>query len=321
MRAIINTGPGHLEMRELPLPDPGPGQVRIRTAACAICATDLAMIAGWQRTPFGAIPGHEWSGVVDAAGEGVDPSLVSSRCVAENVLADGGEVGFEHPGGYAEFFLTEAANVRVLPDDFPFTTATLIEPLAVSLRGLRRLRDDAGEPVLIFGDGPIGLLCLALLVRRGRERIVMVGGREARLKLAVTFGASKTLNYHALDEDLSAACGGDFPTIIEASGSASAISAALKLAALNGRVLVLGDYGEDHADFPWNRLLHREIELIGSNTGAGAWDEAVRLAVEGSLPLEHLMTHRLDAERFEEAVALILNRRADVVKAVLRWSH
>ena len=102
MKAIVNTGPGALELRELPDAAAGPGQVRIRTAACGICATDLEMIAGWERTGFPAIPGHEWSGMVDAVGAGRRRRLVGRPCVAENVLADGGEVGFEHPGGYGE---------------------------------------------------------------------------------------------------------------------------------------------------------------------------------------------------------------------------
>jgi len=144
MKAIVNTAADCLEMLDYPLPGPGPGEVRIKTFSCGICATDLAMIAGWDRTGFPAIPGHEWSGTVDALGEGVDGSLRGRRCVAENVLSDGGEVGFEHPGGYGEYFLTEASKVRVLPDDFPLVSAVLIEPLAVSVRGMRRLREASG---------------------------------------------------------------------------------------------------------------------------------------------------------------------------------
>lgn len=169
MRAIVNTGPNRLEMVELPLPQPGSGRVRIRTGACAVCATDLAMIAGWNRTPFGSIPGHEWSGTVDAVGGDVDRSLIGHKCVAENVLSSGGEVGFEHPGGYAEYFVTDAANVRLLPDDFDLVAAALTEPLAVCVRGARRLGEPA-EPVLVLGDGPIGLLTVALLVGRGCRR-------------------------------------------------------------------------------------------------------------------------------------------------------
>ena len=83
MKAIVNTAPGQLEFQELPLPEPGAGQVRIRTGACAICATDLVMIAGWDRTGFPAIPGHEWAGTVDAAGRvcGAQASDIVGICI------------------------------------------------------------------------------------------------------------------------------------------------------------------------------------------------------------------------------------------------
>jgi threonine dehydrogenase-like Zn-dependent dehydrogenase len=47
MKAIVNTAAGRVQWLDWPLPEPGPGQVRIRTAACGVCATDLHMIAGW----------------------------------------------------------------------------------------------------------------------------------------------------------------------------------------------------------------------------------------------------------------------------------
>jgi len=212
MRAIVNTGPGRLVLQEWPTPQPGAGQVRIQTGACAICATDLKMIGGWERTSFPAIPGHEWAGMVDAVGTGVDPGLVGRRCVAENVLADGGEVGFERQ-----------------------------------------------------------------------------------------------------------ACGRQFPNVIEASGSPAAARASLDLVAARGRVLVVGDYDEARADFAWNHLLHQEIELIGSCASAGAWPEAVRLAVEGELPLARLVTHHFPAEQFAMGIRLVRSHQSDVIKVVLEW--
>jgi threonine dehydrogenase-like Zn-dependent dehydrogenase len=333
MRAIVNTAPGRLEMLDWPLPEPGPGQVRIRTAACGVCATDLAMIAGWVRTGYPAIPGHEWAGTVDAVGPGVNANLLGCRCVAENVWADGGEVGFEHPGGYGEYFLTEAANVYPLPDSFPLTTAALIEPLAVCVRGLRRLRIEDKRRALVIGDGPIGLIMVMLLRRAGVEEIVLVGGRPGRLAVGRERGAAKTLNYHEVSDSLSAAIrgiGGDpFPNVLEVSGTHASIAAALEVVAHGGHVLVLGDYNGARADFAWNDLLHREIELIGSNASAGAWPEAVRLAIacpafpgtEDSLPLARLVTHRLPAERFAEGIELMRSRRGDVIKVVLEWER
>ncbi len=323
MKALVNTAPGQLVMQDWPLPEPGPRQVRIRTAACAICGTDITMIAGWKRTGFPAIPGHEWSGIVDAVGPDVTRDLVGCPCVAENVLADGGEVGFEHPGGYAEYFLTEADKLHLLPANFPLVTAALIEPLAVVVRGIHRLRLVDTSGALVFGDGAIGLLMVLLLRRAGVKHIVTVGGRQSRLSLARELGGADVLNYRELGPDPAPAIlrahGGLFPNVIEASGSLAAMHMALELAAACGRVLMLGDQKEGRADFPWDHIRQREIEVIGSNASAGAWPLAMHLAVEEKLPLERLISHRFPVAQYAEAIALVRSRSGDVVKAVLEW--
>lgn len=324
MRAIVNTGPNQLELTTLPLPGPKAGQVRIQTAACGICATDIVMIEGWERTGFPAIPGHEWSGIIESVGSGIDGGWIGRRCVAQNVLADGGEVGFEHPGGYSEFFVTDAANIRFLSDNISLTEATLIEPLAVCVRAMKRLRLDDGSAAVIFGDGPIGLLMLCLLRLNQIEYIMLVGGRTARLRLAREIGADTTMNYHELGDDLVAEVLGTFPSgfenVIEASGSGSAMRACLKVARDRGKLLVIGDYGKAQADFPWNHLLHHELELIGSAASQGAWDDALRLAAEGAVPLAKLISHTVPVEEFETGMELIRNS-PDTIKVVLKWLH
>lgn len=323
MRAIVNTGPGVLELRELPKPVPGPGQALIRTAFCGICATDLQMIAGWDRTGFPSIPGHEWSGVVEAVGSGGDPALVGRACVAENVLSDGGEVGFEHPGGYGECFLTEARNVLPLPAGFDLAAAALIEPLAVCVHALDRLGRQVGadEPVLVIGDGAIGLLLTAVLAERGCRGVTLVGGRSGRLALAADLGAGRTLNHHELTgpfaRAVAEAAGRRFPLVFEASGSPTAVDACLEIVEPRGTVVVIGDYGPARASFSWTTLLHRQAAILGSNASAGAWPEAVRLAP--TLPLARLASRRLPADRFAEGMALVKARDPAIVKVVLEW--
>ena len=323
MKAIVLTQTGRLQMQEVPKPEPRAGQVRIRVAACGICATDLEMVAGDDRVTPPAILGHEWAGYVDAATSPGDVGLVGKPCVAENVLPSGGEVGFEHPGGYGEFLVTEAANVHVLPDDLPMPVAALVEPLAVCVRAMRRLEPSPERPALIFGDGPIGLLILALLKRAGAETVLLVGGRPGRLRVALALGADEIINYHATSDLAGAIRGGaerTFAGVIEASGSPVAMEAALDVAAADARVLVLSDYGRETASFPWNRILHKELRLIGSNASAGAWPEAVEMAGDPEFPLARLVSARLPAERFEEAIDLVRRRRDDVVKVVLEWA-
>lgn len=323
MKAIVNTGPGSLDLQDLPMPAPGPHQVRIRTSACGICATDLEMINGWDRTSFPAIPGHEWSGTIDAVGANVETSLVGAQCVGSNILDDGGEVGFEHPGGYASHFVTSAKNIHTLPPSYCMATATAIEPLAVTVRALRRLSPEDMNSALIFGDGPIGLLSVLLLRRLGVESLSIVGGRDHRLELAREFGATTTLNYHGIPGNLSDGItdnlGTGFPNIVEATGSDTAIEASLSLVAPQGKVLVIGDFGEHTARFKWNHLLLKELSLIGSNASAGAWEEAVSLATEMEEPLSRLITHTLAATDFNDGVSLVRNKGKGLIKAVLQW--
>jgi len=327
MKAAVNTGPGRLEFQEVATPIPGPRQVRIRTAACGICATDIEMIAGWDRTGFPSIPGHEWAGVVDTVGPGVDAGLVGRRCVAENVLSDGGEVGFEHPGGYGEYLITEADRLHLLSDDFPLSTATLIEPLAVCVRGLRRLETarggDSTGPFLVLGDGPIGLLITALLAEKRGNEVFLVGGRPQRLALARELDAIAVLDYHQAGDDPAEAIRSSFPeafpAIVEVSGDPKALDTALDLAAPEGAILVLGDYAESRADFPWNHLLHQEITLVGSNASAGAWSEAVRIALNREIPLDRLITHCFPPERCSDAVELTRGPQPGLIKAIIQW--
>jgi threonine dehydrogenase-like Zn-dependent dehydrogenase len=323
VKAIVNTGPGELELRELPDPVPGPGQALIRTAFCSICATDLKMIAGWERTGFPSIPGHEWSGVVESVGPGVDTRLVGRPCVAENVLSDGGEVGFEHPGGYGELFLTEARNVLPLPPGLDLAAAPLVEPLAVSVHALARLGRPVGadEPVLVSGDGAVGLLLAMALAANGCRTTTLIGGRAGRLALAAELGAARTLNYHELAgnlaEAVARAAGRRFPVVFEASGSADAANACVDLVDRLGTMVIIGDYGAARTPFPWNSVRLRQAAIVGTDASAGAWPESLRLAAR--MPLARLASRRLPAARFQEGMALVKARDPSVIKVVLAW--
>ena len=323
MRAIVNTGPGALELRELPDPVPGPGQALIRTAFCSICATDLKMIAGWERTGFPSIPGHEWSGVIESVGPHVDAGLVGRPCVAENVLSDGGEVGFEHPGGYGELFLTEARNVLRLPSGLDLAAAPLIEPLAVGVHAIERLGRPVGadEPVLVCGDGAVGLLVVMALAARGCRAITLVGGRPGRLAIGAEHGAARVLNYHQLTGSLSEAIvravGRRCSAVFEASGSAEAAGACLDLVDRLGTMVIISDYGAARTPFPWNSVRLLQASVVGTDASAGAWPEAVRLAAR--LPLARLASRAVPAARFAEGIALVKAKDPSIVKVVLAW--
>ncbi|HBC87032.1 MAG TPA: hypothetical protein DCZ94_08770 [Lentisphaeria bacterium] len=321
MKAILNTAKGELKLSELPKPSPGAGEVRIRTSVCGICASDLEMIDGWPRGKYPQVLGHEWAGIVDECGTGADKSLLDKYCVAENVLKDGGEVGFEHPGGYAQYFITQADKLIVLPKGFDMEIAALIEPLAVAVRGMKRM-NPSKDPALIIGDGPIGLLMLMLMKRHGMKDVTLVGGRETRLKLALELGAARTLNYHEAGKSLPDYVAKQglkpFSSIVEAAKSADAIPLASKLGANGAKILLIGNYVEVRSEVILQEFLHKEFELLGSNASAGAWEEAVRIAAEGKLPLRKIVSGVYKAEDFEKAMDTARNNRSSM-KILLKW--
>jgi threonine dehydrogenase-like Zn-dependent dehydrogenase len=239
-------------------------------------------------------------------------------------LHDGGEVGFEHPGGYAGYFLTETDKLHFLPDDFPMAAAALIEPLAVATRALRRFRLTDKSSALVIGDGPLGLLLTILLKRAGVCGVTVTGGRENRLALAARLGAERTLNYHHFRDGgtgvVRKALGMSFPNIIEASGSAAAANMAVELASGMARVLFVGDYKKARTDFIWNHLLINELELIGSNASAQAWPEAVRTALAVQKSLSELISAEYPAGQFAAAFDALKHNR-DLIKVILRWDR
>ena len=143
------------------------------------------------------------------------------------------------------------------------------------------------------------------------------------MELAHSLGAAATLDIADQSTLLTVRLQHYFGTppscIIEASGSAAALETALQVLARKGQMLLIGDYGRSRAKFTWNTLVHREIELMGSNASAGAWAEAVQLALKNKQSLSRLITHVVPVEQFEEAFALVRRQQSDVTKTVLEW--
>ncbi|MEK7477557.1 MAG: alcohol dehydrogenase catalytic domain-containing protein [Candidatus Coatesbacteria bacterium] len=310
MKAIVHAAAGHLELRDLPVPQPGEGEVRIRTTACGIGARDLALIAGWPRDGLPWIYGREWAGVVDAVGPDIPKALLGRTCTGENWLPIVREIGVDAPGGFAERFIARAEKLHTLPGDYPPTSAAQIEPLAVGVKGMRALKVEDKSSALVVGDGSMGLLMVSLLRDIAVRRIVLLGGRPWRLDMGRRVGAMHVFDRHA--GGLPA--GEVFPIVIEASGTAAGVEAALAAAAGGGRVLVIGNRPGVRAG-----PADRGVTVAVSTGSQDAWIEAVRLAVEGGLFLNALVSHRLPPDRFREALDLARGRGPGIIKVMIEW--
>ena len=221
MRALVSDGPERLALREVAIPRPGPGELLVRIKVALTCATDFKIARrGHPKFPFPLTLGHEFAGIVEAAGEGAPftpgervTSAVSGPCGRCDDCRRGREnlcaTAFEEPlfGAFADFLLVPErivkSGLRRIPPGLSDEAAALLDPLASVVHALEKVEpgDADGGDVLIVGTGPIAAMMFFLL--RGKERggrgeetsgagrrIVVAGRREQRLEFFLERGAS-----------------------------------------------------------------------------------------------------------------------------------
>ncbi|WP_323793086.1 zinc-binding dehydrogenase [Nocardioides sp.] len=227
MRALVCER-GALDVRELPAPTPGKGQVVLDVVACGICGSDLharhhcdemadaAATAGYDdfmRSDQAVVMGHEFSGIVTAAGRGArtreGTPVVAMPIVRGLDRADGVHLTgltTRAPGGYAEQVLVQDALTFAIPNGLSPVTAALTEPMAVALHAVRRGEVAKGQVAIVIGCGPIGLGVIAMLKAQGVRRVVASDFSAGRRALAERLGADVVVDpaeqspYEVFDE-------------------------------------------------------------------------------------------------------------------------
>jgi (R,R)-butanediol dehydrogenase/meso-butanediol dehydrogenase/diacetyl reductase len=255
MRAVVVAGPRRLAVEKVPDPTPEPGQVVLRVSACGICGSDLHVHqAGFL--PAGAIMGHEFSGEVVEAADGLEsgarvcalPALSCGRCVrcrdglgaycsAQRALGFG-----QAPGAYAEYVAVAAHEVVRLPSSVDDERAALVEPLAVGLHAVLVGRVQRGETCLVIGAGPIGLAILLWARQLGAGEVIVSERAPGRRALAERLGATRVVDPE--QEDLAAVLARSAPdgadVVFEAVGARGLIQQCLERVRFRGRVVVAG---------------------------------------------------------------------------------
>jgi len=197
MQVVNVHGPNDVRLDEVAAPQAGDHDAVVRVEACGICGTDLAYIreGGLPHAPSPMPIGHEAAGTVLAVGSKVKQLAVGQRVLinpmgSSAVIGNGGT-----EGAFTQQLLVRNAERSLLavPKDLPSEVASLAEPLAVAKHGVNRSEAKAGEKVVVFGCGPIGLGAVLWLADRGVTDIVAIDIHEERLKLAMAMGARATI--------------------------------------------------------------------------------------------------------------------------------
>ncbi|MER6999382.1 zinc-dependent alcohol dehydrogenase family protein [Streptomyces sp. NPDC000410] len=315
MRAAIVEAPGKVSVVSVPDPAPGPREVVVEVAACGLCGTDLHILQGEFAPTLPIVPGHEFAGVVVAAGAdvsevavgdrvAVDPSLPCHECrycrVGRGNLCDRfGAIGVTTAGGAAEFAVAPVANCVRLPEHIEVGDAALIEPLSCAVRGYDVLRGTLGAQVLIYGSGTMGLMMLELAKRTGAVGVDVLDINPDRLATAELLGCSGAA---ASAEELDRAPRG-WDVVIDATGNAAAIQDGLGRVAKGGTFLQFGvsDYAARAVIEPY-RIYNQEITITGSMAVLHSYERAAALFASGVLDPGVFISDRLPLEQYPQAI-------------------
>jgi 2-desacetyl-2-hydroxyethyl bacteriochlorophyllide A dehydrogenase len=343
MKALMIHGPDRFAIDDVRTPEPRPDEVVIDVLATGICGTDLEILHGDMvyftsgAAAYPVIPGHEWTGVVRAAGAdiaGFSPGdhvvgEVSIGCLSCAVCRSGNyhrcaqrtETGIlNRAGALAEQIALPAAFVHQISSSVPVRSAALVEPSAVAFNGVRRSGVSPCDQVAIFGDGPIGLLVLQIVRLFGVRRVVVIGAADKRLQLARELGADAVVD--ARTEDVVArlreCCGGELPNVVfEASGSPDAIRAAIDATAPGGRLVLQGFCGGRRVDgFSVDPLIVKDLTVVGALGSPGLWSDVIRMIENRRIDPSRIVSDELPLSAFSEAIRRVESREA--IKVVLR---
>jgi 2-desacetyl-2-hydroxyethyl bacteriochlorophyllide A dehydrogenase len=265
------------------------------------------------------VPGHEFSGRVVTMGPNVNHVTVGDKvvveciqscgaceaCQQENWIAcrDRTELGvIGRNGGYAEYVVVPGRFAHRLPADFEMKTACLCEPLAVSLKGLKRFRrtwraKKARKRCAIVGAGALGHLCARVLAHWGHDVTVFDRNRDR-------------LNYFKdsnikVSEDLSDLHA--FENLLEVTGSPQALDAILHKSPAGARILLLGlPYA--HQEYTFESIVAYDKMLVGS-VGSAARHFQMAIDLLPQIPTSAFMDKVLPLSEFRTAWELTKSQK------------
>lgn len=281
----------------------------LKVAAAGICGSDLTLL-GWG---LPVTLGHEIAGTVNGTDYCVEPTVrcgdcdqcrigATQRCRGERPH---GLIGVAFDGGMAEYVAVPPECLVALPAGLPVADASLVEPLAVSWHALRMVSASPGERVLVVGGGSVGLLAVAA-ARAMRLEVDLQARHPHQRDAGERLGAGSPR--------------GEYPVIVEAGGTDSALAACVEMAAPGGRIAMVGVAHGDRR-VPGIPFMMNELSLVGSNCydlrSGREFDSAAAALADNPEIAATVITHRYPLPEAAEAFRVAADRGSGAIKVVL----
>lgn len=324
-KAAIMTGVRQMEVMEFDVPAPGPNEVLVKIQNCNICTTDWQTWTGARKRAFPWAPGHEEAGVIAELGAGVtefevgdhvalsyagcgycDPCRLGNTVNCKNTvdLVRDGVVG---NFAMCQYFLASVRRVFKINPDLPFEEACYLEPLATAIHGIRKLRVQPGESLVVIGAGNLGLVN-AQAARAFGCKVLVSEVNEKRCQIAASMGfpIMNPMKDDIIRVTKNFAGGRGVDHVIIAVGNTPATDQALQLVRRDGRILFFASGHPSPAlNLDVNGVHYGGYELIGTG-GADLvdFDLSARFLSDGVVKVKQMVSHRVSIDEAQKAFKL-----------------
>jgi alcohol dehydrogenase len=349
MKALVYSGPGKKSWEEVPAPVVlQPTDVIVKMVATTICGTDLHILKGdVPEVEVGRILGHEGIGDIIEVGAGVTQLAVGDRvilsCVSscgqcsncrqglyshcldpEGLAGIGWIFGYMIDGTQAEYVRVPFAenSVYKLPEGVSDAEGILLSdilPTGFEI-GVQYGQVNPGDVIAVIGSGPVGLSAVMTARLYGPSKIIAIDLDEARLKRAMDFGATETVNSADADwrkQVFALTDGAGVDVAIEAVGLPQTFTMATEIVRPGGSVANIGVHGKP-VELALNELWIKNIDISMGLVNTNTLGMLLKLVTQHKLPAEKFVTHEFAFDQMLEAYDVFANAaKHDALKVLI----
>jgi len=320
MKAVLLNSPKTIGIKDVEPPSRKEGQALIKVKAAGICGSDISAYRGVNPlVSYPRIIGHEVAGEIIEIDENsknlkvgdhviLDPYIYCGKCYPcslgrTNCCEDLKVIGVHIDGGMQEYVSYPSNMIVPVPKTIPWELVPLAEPVTIALHSIHRARLKKGEHIAINGAGAIGILTALCAISYGAIPVLIDVVNE-RLELAKSLGVEKTINVSEQDllETLKEMTNGRMAeVVVEASGANSAIRNTIEMASYAGRIALVG-WPNKETPFPTDKITKKELDIYGSRTSAGEFEEAIELITGGKVNVKGILSKVISIEEVPQTV-------------------
>jgi 2-desacetyl-2-hydroxyethyl bacteriochlorophyllide A dehydrogenase len=308
----------------------------VRVNFLGFCGSDLNTFRGFNPlVSYPRVPGHELAGVIDAVGPDVGAEFApgaqvlvvpytncgacsSCRKGRPNACRNNQTLGVQRDGALTEEIVVPATKL-LTSQRLSLRDMVLVEPLSVGWHAASRGRAAAGETVVVFGCGMVGLGAIAGASAAG-ARVVAVDVDDGKLSIGRRAGAAETINSitENLHERLQALTENHGPDLlIEGVGLPETFRACVDEACFAGRVVYVG-YAKEPVEYATKNFVMKEIDIMGSrNATVDDFRGVIAYLEAGRFPVDAVITHVVPFADAGAALAMWAKNPGAVTKIVV----